>query len=318
MEPKTLALRQRKSFYTKLRRQKVLHLMALPALASLVIFCYIPMFGLQISFKDYMFNKGILGSPWVGLKQFADFLTDPNIGQVLVNTVAISLLKVVFMFPAPILLALMLNEIRNEPFKRVTQTISYFPYFISWVIIALMAQSWFSTSGGFVNNFLIALGVLKQPYVFLGEPNAFWWIAVALDMWKNTGWASIIYLAAITGIDPSLYEAAEIDGAKKLRKILNITLPCISGTIIIMLILNIGSMLSGGLFGSNFSQSYLLGNPLNQPRSEILDTYILKMGISLNRFSYATAVGLLQGVVSFLMLLGANFSSKRLSGESFF
>lgn len=292
--------------------------MVLPGLAWLILFCYLPMFGIQIAFKDYMFNKGMFFSPWAGLKHFKDFIADPYIVNVLVNTVGISALKVFLMFPAPIILALMLNEVGNRVFKRVTQTISYFPYFISWVIIALMANTWLSPSGGFVNDFLVGVGILDKPYLFLGDPKAFWWLALVLDIWKNTGWGSIIYLAAISGIDPNLYEAAEIDGARKLRKIIHITLPSIAGTIIIMLILNIGYMLSGGLYGSNFQQSYLLGNPLNLPRSEILDTYILKIGISLGRYSYATAVGMLQGIVSFILLLGANFTSRRLSGESFF
>lgn len=299
-------------------RQKILHLMALPALIWLVIFCYVPMFGLQIAFKDYMFNKGILFSPWVGFKHFLDFFVDPYIGNVLYNTIGISLLKVLLLFPAPVLLALMLNEIGNMPYKRITQTISYFPYFISWVIVALMAQTWLSPSGGFVNGILVSLGILDEPYLFLGKPEAFWWVNLGLEIWKNTGWGTIIYLAAIAGIDESLYEAAEIDGARKLQKILHITIPSIMGTIMIMFILNIGYMLSGGLYASNFQVSYLLGNPLNLPRSEILDTYILKVGISLGRQSYATAVGLLSSVVSFLLLLGANKASKKMTGESFF
>lgn len=292
--------------------------MVLPGLIWMILFCYMPMFGIQIAFKDYMFNKGMLFSPFVGLKHFTEFFTDPYIGNVLINTIGISLLKAVLMFPASIILALMLNEVGNLAFKRVTQTISYFPYFISWVMIALMAQTWLAPTGGFVNDFLVGTGILKKPYMFLGEPNAFWWVALVLDTWKNIGWGSIIYLAAIAGIDPTLYEAAEIDGARKLRKIISITLPSIATTIVIMLILNVGSMLSGGLYGSNFQQSYLLGNALNLPRSEILDTYILKVGIALNRYSYATAVGLLQGIVSFILLIGANFTSKKISGESFF
>jgi putative aldouronate transport system permease protein len=235
-----------------------------------------------------------------------------------VNTIGLSLLKVVFVFPVPIIVALMLNEIRNVSFKRVTQTISYFPYFISWVVVALMAKSWLSTSGGFVNDFLVGIGILKEPYLFLGEPAAFWWVALVLEIWKNAGWGSIIYLAAISGIDPNLYEAADIDGAGRLRKIFSITLPSILGTIMVLFILNIGYMFSGGLYAANFEQCYLLGNPLNLPRSEILDTYILKIGISLGRYSYATAVGLLQGIVSFVLLVTANRASRRITGESFF
>ena len=296
----------------------MLHIMLLPAIVWLFIFAYMPMVGIQISFRDYMFNRGIWGSPWVGLKHFRAFFIDPNLANVLRNTFGISLLKLFVMFPAPIILALLLNEVHNMIFKRITQTISYFPYFISWVMIALMATQWFSASSGFINNALVSIGILKEPYLFLGEANAFWLISLFLDMWKNMGWGSIIYLAAIAGIDPTLYEAAEVDGAKKFQKILNITLPCIAPTITIMFILNIGAILSGGSFGSNFQISYLLANPLNIPRSEILDTYILKIGFQMGRYSFAAAVGLLQSFVSFALLLSTNMLSRRISGESFF
>jgi putative aldouronate transport system permease protein len=299
-------------------RERYLHLMILPAVISLVVFCYVPMFGVQIAFRDYMFNKGIIGSPWVGLKHFKDFIIDPNIGNVIVNTLGISALKVFFLFPLPIVLALSLNEVGNAAFKRVSQTISYFPYFISWAIVALMAVNWLSPSVGFVNRFLVAVGILDKPYLFLGDANAFWWISLALEAWKNTGWASIIYLAAIAGIDQEMYEAATIDGANRFQKMRKITLPSILGTIMVLLILNIGNILSGGLYASNFQVSYLLGNPMNLPKSEIIDTYILKIGISLGRYSYAAAVGLLSSVVSFILLFLANLLSKKATDESFF
>lgn len=300
-----------------LKEQKYLHMMVLPAILFMIVFSYIPMLGLQIAFKDYMFNKGIWFSPYVGLKHFMDFFTDPNITPVLVNTLGMSLLKVFFVFPVPIILALMLNEIGNIKFKRITQTVSYFPYFISWVVISLMCQTWLAPNG-FVNDILVALGIFDEGYLFLGKPEAFWLIALFLEIWKNAGWGSIIYLAAMAGVDQEMYEAAEIDGANRFDKIIKITLPVISGTIMIMFILNIGSMLSGGLYGSNFQVSYLLGNPLNQPRSEILDTYILKVGISLGRYSYATAVGILSSLVSFILLITANTISRKSGGESFF
>ena len=306
------------SFVKDMIKEKYLHLMVLPIIAWLVIFCYIPMFGVQIAFKDFMFNKGILGSPWAGLKHFKDFIVDPNIATVLVNTLGMSAIKVFLMFPVPILFAILLNEVRNAVFKRVTQTISYFPYFISWVIVAFMAVNWLSPSTGFVNKFLIASGIIDEPVLFLGEPNAFWWISLILEIWKSTGWGSIIYLAAIAGIDQEMYEASRIDGASRFRMIWHITLPSIMGTIMVMFILNIGNMLSGGLYASNFQVSYLLGNPMNLPRSEIIDTYILKVGITLARYSYASAVGLLSSVVSLVLLLGANTASRKLTNESFF
>jgi len=308
----------RKHLWRDLKREKYLHFMALPVIVWLAIFCYRPMFGIIIAFKDFKFNMGILGSPWVGLKHFQSFLTDPNITVILVNTLAISALKIVFMFPVPILFALMLNEITNIKFKKTTQTISYLPYFISWSIIAVMALNWLSPSTGFVNKFLVYTHILQKPILFLGNANYFWGVSVALDVWKNTGWSSIIFLAAIAGIDQEMYEAALIDGTSRIQRIMYITLPSIMGTVMIILILNIGSMLSGGLYSSNFSISYLLGNPLNLPKSEIIDTYVLKMGLQLGRYSFSAAVGLLSSVVSLILLISANFASKKLTSESFF
>jgi putative aldouronate transport system permease protein len=276
------------------------------------------MFGIIIAFKDFKFNKGMLGSTWVGLQHFRSFFQDPNISNVLVNTFAISGLKVLFMFPIPIIFALMLNEVTGSKFKRGAQTISYLPYFISWSIIAVMALNWLSPSHGFINKFLVSLGIIDKPILFLGEANYFWGISVALEVWKNTGWSSIIFLAAISGIDQEMYEAAVIDGASRLQRIRYITLPSIMGTIMVMLILNIGSMLSGGLYASNFQISYLLGNSINLPRSEIIETYVLKVGITLGRYSYAAAVGLLSSIVSFVLLITANYASKKLTDESFF
>lgn len=308
---------KRRKLWITFKGQIFLQLMVLPALICMIIFAFLPMFGIQIAFKDYMFNMGIWGSPFVGLKHFRDFFVDPNIIPVVVNTLGMSILKVVFVFPVPIILALMLNEVNCAPFKKAIQTVSYFPYFISWVIIAAMCQTWLA-SDGFINDIFLSLGFIDERHLFLGEPNSFWLIALILEIWKNAGWGSIIYLAAITGVDPVLYEAAEIDGAGRWTKITRITLPIIKGTIIIMFILNIGSMLNGGLYGSNFQISYLLGNPLNLPRSEILDTYVLKVGISLGRYSYATAVGLLSSLVSMILLLSANKISDKVSGQSFF
>ena len=311
-------LRKNSALLKDLYNEKYLHLMILPIFIWLILFCYMPMFGIIIAFKDFKFNKGILGSPWAGFKHFVEFIVDPNITNVLINTLGISALKVFLMFPIPIILAILLNEIRHAAFKRVTQTVSYFPYFISWAIIAIMAINWLSPTTGFVNRLLLTLGIIREPVLFLGEPEAFWWVSLFLEIWKTTGWGSIIYLAAIAGIDQEMYEAAVIDGANRFQRIIRITVPSILSTIMIMLILNIGNMLSGGLYASNFEISYLLGNPLNLPRSEIIDTYILKVGIKLARHSYATAVGLLSSVVSFILLVSANWISRKTTQESLF
>ena len=301
-----------------LNKQKYIHMMILPAIIWLVVFAYIPMAGIQVAFRDYIFRKGMWGSPWIGLANFVDFFTDINLPRIMTNTMAICLLKVFLLYPIPIILALMLNEVRNRAFKRIVQTVSYFPYFISFVTIAFLATNWLSASNGFVNAFLMWLGILDKPYLFLGKPEAFWWISLGLDGWKNIGWGSIIYLAAISSIDQEMYEAATIDGANKFHNIIYITLPSILPTIMVMFILNIGYMLGGGLYASNFDCSYLLGNPLNAPTSEILDLYVFKIGISLGRYSYATAIGLLQSLVSLVLLFGANSLSNKITNESFF
>lgn len=295
-----------------------MHLMIFPVIVWLIIFHYVPIFGTQIAFKDYMFRLGIYGSKWAGLKHINAIFTDPMMGQVIINTLGMSLIKVIFSFPMPIILALALSELPFPRFKRTIQTISYFPHFISWTVVALMATVWFSPTTGFVNDLFVSLGILDKPYLFLGEQEAFWWVSLALDIWKSTGYMSIIYLSAIAGINQEMFEAATIDGITRFERIIYLTLPSILPTVIIMAVMNIGNMLNGGLNASNFQISYLLGNTLNNPRSDILDTYVLKMGISLGRYSYATAVGLLKGIVSMLLLLASNYCSKRLTHESFF
>ena len=307
--------KSKKGFWHELRKQSDLQLMVLPALICLILFFFLPLIGLQIVFKDYKFNMGMFGSPWTGLKHFKAFLTDPNIGAVLWNTIALSFIKAFGIFPLPIIFALLLNEVMHVRFKRIVQTVSYFPYFLSWSIISLMAITWMSPQNGFINGFLTSIGILDKPYFFLGKPEAFWWISVGLDIWKNIGYSSIIYLAAISAVDQEVIEAAVIDGAGRFKRMIHVTLPTIIPTIMILLIINIGSLLKGG---SNFDISYNLGNPLNLPRSEILDTYVLKVGISMSRFSYATAIGMLQSVASAILLITANTISKVLTGESYF
>ncbi len=299
------------------KKQKTLHLMALPVVIWLVIFSYIPMLGIQIAFKNYKFNEGIWGSEWVGFEHFEDIFNDPFVYDALYNTIGMSLIKVFLLFPVPILFALLLNEIRNMKFKRVAQTITYFPYFISWPVLAVMLLSWFSPTTGFINEFLVTTSILDEPYLFFGEPEAFWWMSLFVEMWKATGWGSIVYLAAIAGIDQEMFEAATIDGVNRFQKIVYIILPSILGTIMVMFIMNVGNMMVGGLYASNFNFSYLLGNTLNISRSEILETYILKIGVSQGRFSYATAVGLLQSLVSVVLLFTANFTSNKITGQKF-
>lgn len=300
-----------------LLKQLDLQLFVLPALIFTIIFCYIPMAGLQIAFKDYKLNLGIWASHWVGLKNFISFLSDVNLWPVFLNTITLSAIKTFLLFPLPIILAILLNEVKALNYRRFLQTFSYFPYFISWPIVALMANYWLAPDG-FINNALVAVGILDEAYFFLGKPEAFYGISIALDIWKSLGYSTIIYLAAIGGVDHEQIEASIIDGANRFTRVIKIILPVLLPTIAVLFILNIGSMLSGGLYASNFQISYSLGNPLNQQTSQILDTYILKIGITDGRFAFATAIGLLNSLVCGILLVFGNYFSKKTIGESFF
>jgi putative aldouronate transport system permease protein len=296
--------------------QIILQCIALGGLAWYLLFYYVPYYGLTIAFKDYKFNKGILGSPWVGLKYFRELLTDISLPIVIRNTVCISLLKILICFPAAILFALLLNEIPRPGFKKVIQTISYFPHFISWIIISLIAVYMFSPEYGMVNHLLMGLGLISQPLTILTDAGSFYWLAVFSELWKETGWSSILFIAAISGIDPTLYEAAVVDGASRWDKILHITLPSITGTITLVFLLNFSNIFAG--VGGIFEQSMFLGNPLNYDRSIVLGYYTLKTGIALGRFSYATAVGFVNGVVSLILLLSSNAICHKFFGRGLY
>jgi putative aldouronate transport system permease protein len=288
-------------------------ILALPAVACLIVFKYIPIMGLQIAFKDFSFRAGIWDSPWVGFKHFDQMIHDVTIVPAIINTLGISFFKLIVCFPIPIIFALLLNEVRSVRYKKVVQTVSYFPHFIAYSVVALMLSVLLSTTGP-VNSGMTALGLRENPYLFLGEPNSFWGVVVITEVWKTTGWSSIIYFAALTSISPELYEAATVDGAGRFRKMINITLPGIKPTIVMLLILNTGKLVNG----ANFDLSYLLGNPLNIIRSEILPTYVLRTGIGYGRFSYAAAVGFVQAFVSLVLVFSANTVAKWVSGEGLF
>ncbi|MBP1993808.1 ABC transporter permease [Paenibacillus eucommiae] len=308
-------------FWKRLSGQKILQCFVLLGMLYLVIFSFIPMFGIIIAFKDYKISSGVSGfitSPWVGLKWFSEFVHDYKFKDLIRNTLMISFLKILFTFPAPILFAILLNEVKNQVVKRIIQTTSYLPHFISWVVVSGILFTFLSTSGGVINNLLLSLQVISKPLPFLYDPNYFWGLAVISDMWKDMGWWAIIFLAAIAGIDPSLYEAAQIDGAGRIARIMHVTIPAIKGAIIIVLILSVGGLLGGGMSNSNFEQSYLLGNALNSERAEIVQTYILKAGLAEGRFAYAAAVDLIQSVLSIVLLFGSNYAAKRISGTSLF
>lgn len=292
--------------------QKNLQLMVLPGILWMILFNYVPMGGIIIAFKKFKITKTISEAPWVGLKYFKEFFQDSNFSDVMINTVGISLLKLFIAFPLPIIFALMINEIRGMKFKRITQTISYLPHFLSWVVLGGILTSWLSKEG-VINDFLMAVHILKEPVSFLGSPVYFWGVALSSDIWKELGWGAIIYLAAISGVDQQIYEAATVDGAGKLQKIFYVTLPSITGTIAIMLILQVS-----GLLNSNFDQILILKNQVNITRSQVIDTYVYQVGMSLGKYSYATAVGLFKSVIALVLLLFANKTCKKLLGRSLY
>lgn len=292
-------------------KQWDIQLMVLPALVVILIFSYLPMYGVLNAFQDYKILKGFWDSPWVGFKHFEAFFDSPDFNDVMRNTIIISLLKFCIGFPAPILLALMLNEVRNMAFKRIVQTVSYLPHFLSWVIVAGFVMSMLSTDNGSVNMLLEKTNLIEEPINFLSIPEYFWSILVATNLWKEIGFASIVYLAAIAGVDPHMYEAAEMDGASRFKQMFLITLPSIMPVVVIFMILAIGNLLSAG-----FEDILLLAtNPILRDVSDVLDTYVYRVGIANNRFSYATAVGLFKAIISVGLLLIANWLARR-SGNS--
>lgn len=292
--------------------QKHLQVMALLGVIWMIIFNYIPMYGIIIAFKRYNIVKPISKAPWVGFQYFKEFLTDPEFYNVIKNTLGISALKLLIGFPLPIIFALLLNELTSIKFKKAVQTISYLPHFLSWVVLGGILTTWLSDVG-ILNEILVKLNIIKEPVNFLAEPKYFWGIVVLSDIWKELGWSAIIYLAAIAGVDPEMYEAAIIDGAGRLQRIWYITLPAIKSTITILFILAVS-----GILNSNFDQILVLRNSLNASASDVIDIYVYRMGLQLGRYSYATAVGLVKSIIAFLLLLSANFVSKKLNDTSLF
>jgi putative aldouronate transport system permease protein len=319
--PGSALARQRLPLRRRFIKQLDIQIFALIGIVYFIIFAYLPMAGIVISVKSYKITSGIAGifsSNYVGLKYFIEFFTDFRFGELVRNTVVLSALKMVFAFPMPILLAIMISEAHNRYFKRFVQTASYLPNFISWVLVLGISSALLSSDRGVINQLLLQWGIIEKPIPFMTDPDMFWGMATVLSIWKSSGWWAIIFLASISGIDSSLYEAAMCDGAGRLKRIWHITFPGIKGAIITVLILSIGSFLGGGMIGSNFEQSFLLGNNVNNSTSEIIQTYAFKMGMAQGRFSYATAVDLVQSLISITLVMVSNFIAKRFTGESLF
>ena len=286
-----------------IRMHKGAYLIVLPVVVFYILFHYKPMYGLIIAFKNYSPAKGIMGSSWAGFKHFEDFLTNPYFWRLMRNTLTISLSNLIFSFPAPIILALLLNEIKNKAFLRGSQMIMYIPHFISLVVICGMIIN-FTDLDGVINDLLNVFGIERKAY--LNYPQYFVPIYVISDIWQGIGWNSIIYMAALTGIDTSLYEAATIDGAGRWKQTLHVTIPGILPTIIIMLLMRIGNLLSVG-----YEKVILLYNPLTYETADIISTYVYRKGLLEQNYSFSTAVGLFNSIISFILLIGANTLSKR-------
>lgn len=274
----------------------------------LIIFRYVPLWGWLMAFQDYKPWKPITDQEWVGLEQFVELFKDRDFYRSMRNTVAMSLLGLVVGFPIPIALALLINELGNKRFKRVVQTISYLPHFVSWVVIASIVFRVLSPLG-VINNILLSFDIIDQPIAFMGEPRYFWWIVVFTDLWKEMGWNSIVYLAAMAGVSPELYEAATIDGAGRFKKMWHITLPSIMPTIIVLLVLSIGNIINIG-----FERQFLLRTASTRDVADVIDLYILNYGLGTGRFSFGTAAGVFKSMVSLLLLTLANWLSRRTTG----
>jgi putative aldouronate transport system permease protein len=298
--------RKTNATWIQMKKMKTLYFMLLIPMAMLFIFNYIPMYGILIAFKNFSPGLGIWDSPWNNFDHFKRLFSDFLFLRALQNTVVISLLKIIIVFPAPIIFAILLNEIKNEKFKKVTQSISYLPHFMSWVILSAMVIEVFSPQRGIINFFITLVG--GDPINFMSDKSSFIPILILTDMWKEIGWGAIIYLATIASIDPGLYEAAEIDGAGRFHKMIHVTLPSIMPMVIIMFILRLGSVLNAG-----FDQILNLYNPLVYEVADIIDTYVYRSGLEQFQFDYATAVGLFKNVVGIVLILSANAIIRRKS-----
>lgn len=308
-DPVIIKTQNNKSFAKYFKQNLWLYIFLIPGFVYIFIFNYVPMYGIIIAFKNFTPVKGIMGSPWIGMDNFEYLFKSKDFLVVLKNSIVLSFLRLLWGFPAPILLAIMLNEVKNLRFKKGVQTVVYLPHFISWVVLAGMVTLFLAPSGGIVNKFIELLG--GKPISFLTEAKYFRTVLISAEIFKEIGWGTIIYLAAMTGIDPQLYEAAIIDGASRIQRIRYITIPGITTTIVVLLVMRMGSILRNG-----FEQVFLLQSPLVYSVSDIFETYTYRVGLLEGRFSYSTAVGLFQSVVGFTMISITNNLSKKINESS--
>lgn len=285
-----------------LRRNFWLYLFLIPGIIYMYLFKFRPVYGLQIAFKDFSLVKGIWDSEWIGFQNFVALFKSVSFGRVFRNSIVTSILRLLWGFPMPIILALALNEMRHAGYKRTAQTVLYLPHFVSWVVIAGMLTGLLSQSTGVINSIIEACG--GEKIAFLTSPKWFRTVLIVSEIWKEAGWGTIVYLAALSGIDPALYEAATMDGANRWQRMKYITLPCILGTVTIMLIMRLGTVLNNG-----FEQIWLLQNSINRDVAEVLETYSYQVGLREGRYSFATAIGLFQSVIGCIMVFASNYIS---------
>lgn len=304
--------RKQEELVKRIKRYWQLYLLVLPPIVTTFIWHYIPLYGVVIAFKDFTPKLGILGSPWAGFHHFTDFFNDPYFFEILWNTIRISLYGFC-MFPFPIIFALMINELTNAKFKKLVQMISYLPHFISTVVICSMIHMFFNVDNGMVNNILMALGVIEKPVGWLYSKTAFDHLYTLSGLWQGIGWGTIIYLAAISNVDPGLYEAARLDGAGRWRQMLNITLPSIAPTVSTMLIMKCGQV-----FGASMEKVLLMQQPATYETSQILGTYVYRVGIIGSNYSTSIAIGLFSNLINLILLLSSNWISKKLTDYGIF
>ncbi|SDX45826.1 sugar ABC transporter permease [Paenibacillus sp. CF384] len=296
----------KRSFGRKVIMQRQLIYMSVPFVLLIVLFSYVPLWGWVMAFQRYTLGKGIKHSPFVGFDNFVALFQDEQFYHVLRNTLAMGLLQLITGFVCAIALALLLNEVRFVWFKRVIQTITYIPHFVSWVVIANITLTMLSPDDGMLNRILMKLGIIQEPLYFMGEEKWFWFIHTTVSLWKELGWSTIIFLAVLVGLNPEQYEAAEVDGASRFQKMWYISIPGIMPTAILLLILNVGWIIQGG-----FESQYLLGNPIVVDYSEVLDLYALRYSTQLGDFSFGVAISMFKSVVSVVMVLGVNYLAKK-------
>ena len=299
-----LSQKSKRGFLGNLVYYKEYYIMLIPGLLFFLVFCYGPMYGLVIAFQDYYPLKGVSQSEWVGFKHFQKLFTDPFFLSVLKNTLIISFYKILICFPAPIILCLALNEIKNVKFKKFAQSVSYLPHFISWVVVSGIIVEFLSPSRGPINIILQELGI--EPVFFVAEPKYFRGVLVLSDLWKSIGWGSIVYLAAVTGVDPTLYEAAEMDGAGRIKKIIHVTLPALVPIITVMFIME-----SGKVLNDSFEQVYNFLTPSTHEVGDVISTFVYRMGIQKMQYSFTTAVDLFKNVVSFILVMLTNYIARK-------